>query len=114
MATVDTTPAAVGTVVAPPEPQPRTAWRSLLANWKLLVGLALILSLVLFSLVGRLFVSYDATQVAAGPLSARPSAAYPLGTDNVGRNILAMMVYGIPPSLEVGVIAGLVGTVVGT
>jgi peptide/nickel transport system permease protein len=89
------------------------AGRALLGNWKLIAGLGLILALVLFSLVGRLFVPYDETQVAAGPLSARPSAAYPLGTDNVGRNLLASSIYGILPSLVVGLIVGLVGTVVG-
>lgn len=85
-----------------------------LGSWKLSVGLILVLSLVLFSLIGRLFVSYAQTDVAAGPLNASPSLAHPLGTDNVGRSIFALMVYGIPPTLEIGLIAGLVGTVVGT
>ncbi len=92
----------------------RSRFSYMLSDWKLPLGVALVLSLLGFSLVGRLFIGYDQAQVAAAMLSQPPSAAYPLGTDNVGRNLLAMMVYGIPPSLEVGLIAGLVGTLLGT
>jgi peptide/nickel transport system permease protein len=67
-----------------------------------------------FSVVGLFLVSYDETIAASGSLSQKPSARYPLGTDNVGRNILALMVFGIPTSLEIGLIAGSVGIVVGT
>lgn len=96
----------------------RPAWlrvvRYWLGSWKLSLGLVLVLSLVVFSLVGQLLVDYGQTDVAAGPLKQPPSLQYPLGTDNVGRNVFAMMAYGIPPTLEIGLIAGLVGTVVGT
>jgi peptide/nickel transport system permease protein len=85
-----------------------------LGNWKLSLGLALVLSLVVFSLIGMLSVSYEEVEVGAAPLKQEPSARYPLGTDNLGRNMLALMAYGIPPSLEIGLIAGLVGTTVGT
>lgn len=111
------TPASVSTP-ATASPRERaefwTTVRYWLASWKLTLGLGLILLLVLFSVVGSLFVGYDQVEVGAGPFSASPSAAYPLGTDNVGRNILALMVYGIPPSLQIGLIAGLMGTIVGT
>jgi peptide/nickel transport system permease protein len=83
-------------------------------NWKLAVGLGLVLFLVLFSLIGSLFISFGEAEVGAAPFSSAPTLQYPLGTDNVGRNILALMVYGIPPSLEIGLIAGFVGTFVGT
>lgn len=86
----------------------------ILGNWKLVAGVALVAFLALFSIVGRFLVDYDQTQVAAGMLNLHPSFSYPLGTDNVGRNMFAMMVYGIPPSLEVGVITAIVSTFVGT
>jgi peptide/nickel transport system permease protein len=83
-------------------------------NWKLIVGAGLVAFLVLFSLIGSFFVAAGEAEVSAAPFSVPPSLQYPLGTDNVGRNLLALMVYGIPPSLEIGLIAGLVGTFVGT
>lgn len=85
-----------------------------LGNWKLIAGVAFVAFLALFSIVGRFLVDYDQTQVASDMLNLTPSLAYPLGTDNVGRNMFAMMVYGIPPSLEVGVITAIVSTFVGT
>jgi peptide/nickel transport system permease protein len=92
----------------------RSGGWSLLGNWKLILGLSFIVFLLLFSVVGRFFATWDDTIAASGPLSTRPSARYPLGTDNVGRSILALMVYGIPTSLEIGLIAALIGTVGGT
>ncbi len=114
MAIVDTVQPVVIPVQEQEQLRARYGWHVILKSWKLTTGIFFLLVLVLFSLVGRLFLDYDQTTVGAGMLNARPSLAYPLGTDNVGRNLLAMMVYGILPSLEVGLIAGLVGTVVGT
>lgn len=102
----------------PVEQEERSAFwggvRYWLGSWKLTTGLALILALILFSVIGSFFVDYEQTQVGWGDFSARPSPEYPLGTDNVGRNILALLIYGVPPSLEIGLIAGGLGTIVGT
>ena len=97
--------------------RPGQLWAGLrywLGNWKLSAGLILILLLVVFSIVGLGFVTWDDTVVGATPRSAPPSLKYLLGTDNVGRSMMALMVYGIPTSLEIGLIAGLVGVAVGT
>ena len=91
-------------------------WRSVrywLGNWKLTIGLILILGLTGFSLIGSYIVDYDLTKVSAGAFNARPSAEYLLGTDNVGRDMWALMIHGIHPSLKVGLIAGIIGTAVG-
>ncbi len=85
-----------------------------LGNWKLSLGLALILSLILFSLIGSFFVDRKKAEMMWGPLRARPSREMPLGTDNTGRDMLALMVYGIPTSLQIGLIAGGIGTAIGT
>jgi peptide/nickel transport system permease protein len=85
-----------------------------LGSWKLVTGATLLLALILFCVIGAFFVDREKTEVAWGEFNKPPSAKYPLGTDNVGRDIFALMVYGIPPSLEIGLIAAGVGTVVGT
>jgi peptide/nickel transport system permease protein len=105
-----------------PEPQAeatirRGFWRTLrywLSNWKLSLGLTMVLSLVLFSLIGSFFVERKKADMMWGPLRQAPSLATPLGTDNTGRDMLALMVYGIPTSLAIGLIAGGIGTTVGT
>lgn len=91
-------------------------WRTLrywLGNWKLTVGLILILGLTGFSLIGSTMVDYNRTKVASGEFNVPPSANYIFGTDNVGRDIWALMIHGIYPSLKVGLIAGVIGTAVG-
>lgn len=85
-----------------------------LAGQRMLVaGLLVILSLALFGLIGSRFV--DIT--AARPLSELPGEApawkYPLGTDIQGRNLLAVMVSGVPLTMRVGFIAGSVGLGIG-
>jgi ABC-type dipeptide/oligopeptide/nickel transport system permease subunit len=43
-----------------------------------------------------------------------PSAQYPLGTDNLGRDVLSRMLYGAQVSLSVSVIANVIAAVLGT
>ena len=91
-------------------------WRSLrywLGNWKLTIGLILIVGLTGFSIIGSYVVDYDRTKVASGAFNAPPSEQYIFGTDNVGRDIWALMIHGIHPSLKVGLIAGVIGTAIG-
>lgn len=82
-------------------------------NLKLTFGVGLLLLIFLFWAVGSIYVSPD----DARPLSAlpdqRPSLEYPLGTDTVGRELLAVMVHGMPLTLRLGLIAGSVGLAVG-
>jgi peptide/nickel transport system permease protein len=89
-------------------------FRYWLGNWKLMAGICLVLGLILFSLIGQLFIDFEATQMGYSSLRQPPSAEHLLGTDNMGRDVLAMMVYGIPASLRIGLVAGVVGTGVGT
>ncbi len=72
--------------------------RSWFSNWKLSTGVALITALLAFSIIGSL----------------QTSEKYLLGTDNVGRDMFALMAHGIHPSLKIGLIAGVLGTAVGT
>ncbi len=86
----------------------------LVRDWRFLLGTALIAALLLFSYGGMLVVPRSGIQVGQAPFNAPPSWDYPLGTDNIGRSVLALMVYGIPPTLAVGLIAGGVSTILGT
>src|SRR5690349_4934904 len=99
--------------VAPAEPT-SSGLRYWLGNWKLTTGLVLFTILLLFSVIGSLLVDFKHTRVGWGDFGKPPSAKYPMGTDNVGRDMLALMVHGIHPSLKIGLIAGILGTVVGT
>lgn len=87
--------------------------RSLGAYPMLTIGLVLILAVVAMSLVGPLFVDREAVNVGYALPDQRPSREYLLGTDTVGRQILAIIIYGTPLTLQVGIIAGAIGLGVG-
>jgi peptide/nickel transport system permease protein len=81
-----------------------------------------------FAMVGMLILGVMVTAVLVGPLLYRvpideidfraklktPSAAHPFGTDDLGQDILARILYGGRISLAVGVTAMLIGIFVGT
>lgn len=91
----------------------RRILRHLRGDARLSVGLLIVGSLVLLGPVGSLIVDEAGVRLGAGGFAEPPSAAHPLGTDTTGRDVLAMMVYGTAPTLEIGLLAGGLGTVVG-
>jgi peptide/nickel transport system permease protein len=83
-------------------------------NPNLVIGLVLILALLLVGLVGPLFVDIQNAQPTSVIPDQPPSADYPLGSDDQGRDLLAVLIAGLPLTLRVGFIAGGVGLIVGT
>ncbi len=83
-------------------------------NPTLAFGLALLLALGLFSLVGPLFDSSVRSQPLSVPPSLPPSFGFPLGTDRAGRDLLAVMITGTPLTLWIGLVGGLMGLLIGT
>lgn len=81
---------------------------------KLSAGLGILGVLVLFSALGPLYVDTGDAQPMAAMPDLRPSWDYPFGTDDQGRNLLAVAVVGLPLTLLVGLIAGAVAIVIGT
>ena len=94
-------------------------------NPSLGVGIALFITLFLFVVIG--YATYDVERYR--PLSGGPDLApfekdpynpgvrengYILGTDRQGRDVMAVMIAGIPLTLQIGLIAGLIGITVGT
>ena len=55
---------------------------------------------------------YDPDAIV-GPFSGKPTAEFLLGTDQIGRDVLSRLLYGMRISLLVGVMATLISTVVG-
>jgi ABC-type dipeptide/oligopeptide/nickel transport system permease subunit len=78
-----------------------------------LVGVAIIGVLVGVGLLAPLLAPYDPTAIHASDGLKPPSAAYPLGTDNLGRDILSRIIYAARTSLLVALGATLVAAVVG-
>jgi peptide/nickel transport system permease protein len=77
-------------------------------------GLLIIVFMVLFSFVGPLLYHTDQVRTNIGQVTLRPSGAHPLGTDQVGYDVLGRLMLGGQSSLEVGLAAALLASLVGT
>jgi peptide/nickel transport system permease protein len=83
-------------------------------NGSLVMGLVMLGALALFVIAGHLFYDvnhYRPLSVAAG---RPPSFQFPLGTDSQGRDLMAVMIMGIPLTLFIGFAAGFIGVAIGT
>jgi peptide/nickel transport system permease protein len=100
-------------------------WQSPWLNAKLLVGFAMVLSMALLGVVGRLFWDVRLAHAASSPLNLPPvfakagpnfpppDPAHPLGTESNGRDMLAVLIVGAPRSLRIGLIAAGIGMGIG-
>jgi peptide/nickel transport system permease protein len=109
-----TTVAAPGPAV--PLPKQRRPWVVLLAAaWRqgrTKIGLALVLLLVGCALIGPLFAPYSPTEFV-GPPFEKPSADSPLGTDNLGRDVLSRFLWGGRSILALAVLSTVLGVALG-
>ena len=91
-----------------------SALRSARRHPHLTAGLAVVAFVVALGPVGSLFVDTDAARVGTAEADLAPSSGHPLGTDSVGRDVLAVIVAGTPLTLRIGLLAGAVGLGIGT
>ena len=77
-------------------------------------GLVVIVLLTLFSFVGPLIYHTDQVHTHLTEVNLPPSVNHPLGTDNVGYDILGRLMEGGQSSLEVGFAAALLASCIGT
>jgi peptide/nickel transport system permease protein len=87
-------------------------WRLFRANRSGMIGLTLLASFCLLASVGVLLAG-PINQVATYGQGLDPSAQHLLGTDARGRDVLNLTIHGAQISLMVGVLASLIGIVVG-
>jgi peptide/nickel transport system permease protein len=80
-----------GTAV-PATPDSDQRWR--MPVWWTVVCLALIAGSLVFAIVGPLFARYGSNEMVLGQRLLAPSSAYPMGTDNLGRDVLSRVLYG--------------------
>jgi peptide/nickel transport system permease protein len=92
----------------------RRLGRALANNKMLVAGILLLLMVLLFGVVGSMFVTHQQADVGAGRPARPPNFEHLLGTDQQGRDVLANLIFGTPATLKIGVIAGLIGVTLGT
>jgi peptide/nickel transport system permease protein len=94
--------------------QRQRAWRTFRSNRTAVIGLGLVVAIVLVAIFAPLIAPHDPNQQSTINRLAPPSAAYPLGRDDFGRDILSRVIYGTRVALLVGVLSVLLGGVLGT
>src|SRR5690606_16301586 len=118
-----------GDLVAPDEQEPPSEashlsdiWKRFKRNKLAVVGLCMIGMLVLMAIFAPLLVRLESTvggiaklhpEKGTSPKALPPSAQHWFGTDRLGRDLFARVVYGARLSLIVGFSAVLISTTVG-
>jgi peptide/nickel transport system permease protein len=92
----------------------RGAIRDFSHNRMGITGLAAIVVMLLFSFAGPLLYPTDQTRPNLLQITRPPSAQFPLGTDEVGYNVLGRLMVAGQSTLEVGLAAAAIATIVGT
>ena len=96
---------------------PRPLLARLVRHRPALVGLVLLILLAAAAAAAAPIdraLGVDATSIDLLAMLSGPSAAHPLGTDEVGRDLLARLLRGGQVSLAVGLLAALVAALIGT
>jgi len=87
-------------------------WRRYSENRSAVVGLVLVVVLFILSLMAPLFTPFDPLNRAGAQLLS-PSRAYPMGTDDLGRDVFTQFLYGGRVSYFVGFVAAFISTTIG-
>ncbi len=74
-------------------------------NVMLILGLVLVLGMSLAALLAPVLAPYDPNELHLDDILLAPCAAYPMGTDRLGRDVLSRLLYGGQVSLWVGFVA---------
>ncbi|BAS27867.1 ABC transporter permease [Limnochorda pilosa] len=93
----------------------RRFWRTFRRHRLGMVGLGIVGALVIVAFAAPYLAPHD--PLAQNILGARlhpPSAAYPLGTDELGRDLLSRLIYGARISLRIGIVAEGVALLIGS
>src|SRR5882724_11853538 len=90
----------------------RESWRIVAAQSAGLAAVVFVCGLALIAAGAPLLFPGDPNQITSEVMSA-PSLAHPFGTDELGRDGLASIVYGARVSLIVGLLAALAATLLG-
>ena len=96
----------------------RAFWRALRRNRLALAGGVVVVALAVLALLAPVISPRDPNRLDVKRILDAPSKAHPLGTDQLGRDVLSRMLYGARVSLAVGFvsvgIAAAIGIVLGS
>ena len=92
----------------------RRNWEKLKRNKLAMVGFAIIVFMVLCAIFAPLLTPYQPNEIDLANRAKPPSLDHPLGTDKLGRDVLARILYGARISIVIGLSGALGGALIGT
>ena len=96
------------------EEMPFTEWLKMFsANHSAVIGLVILVFVISLSLMGPLFYKTDPFEMVWAPFSPPGEEGFLLGTDYLGRDLLAQIIHGGRASLIVGCAAALLSAMIG-
>jgi peptide/nickel transport system permease protein len=100
-------------LVQPPDLAGESVWSVLLRNRKFVAGSLVFIVLLALALIGGLLVEPAERRTGAFPAKQPPSAETILGTTSLGQSVAIQWTEAVPNSMQVGLIAATLGTVIG-
>jgi dipeptide transport system permease protein len=100
-------------IVRPRLPFWREAMLKLLKNKPAMVGLIVIILVTLLAVFGPVFTNQSYAKQVLLDANQKPSAAHWFGTDDLGRDVYARILYGARISLFIGFMAALIDLLIG-
>ena len=89
-------------------------WRRLLKNKGAVVGMIFMVVLIVVAILAGFIYDYDTDVIGLSPdIYQAPSAEHWFGTDQIGRDIFARVIYGARYSLTIGIGSTAIGLLVG-
>jgi peptide/nickel transport system permease protein len=100
-------------MAAPGRGEMRAFWRTFVRN-RLAVGGGIVVSfLVALAVLAPLLAPWDPNKPDTRRILTPPSPSHPLGTDQIGRDVLSRVLYGARVSLAVGFVSVGIATIIG-
>jgi peptide/nickel transport system permease protein len=91
----------------------REAWRMFISNNSAIVGLAIFVVIILTTFVGPLVYTVDPFELVWAPLTPPGEEGWLLGTDYLGRDLVAGLLVGGQSTLAVGAAAAVITVTIG-
>lgn len=90
----------------------KITWRRFCQNKAAVYSMIIFLATILIAILAPIISPYDPAQTV-GAFDESPSAAFLLGTDDVGRDVLSRLIYGAQVSLIVGIGSVIIYAIIG-
>ena len=96
-----------------PDSLAKLFWRRFGQNALAVTALVIVIGVILAAILGPYLVAADPNKIDYTAINSSPTGKHPFGTDDLGRDTLARLIYGLRVSLLVAAYAELIDIVVG-